>query len=142
MYTSMHSVVGTATLFGVSALTGSVTAGATAGILSHWALDLFGEKHYKHAYYYEAAFHVLFLITGCLLNSVEWFIGGIIVGNLFDIIDKKLYLSFYDLKRFPYTFYFHKIPVKWELTAKQTKDLVVLASILSVMFSLAAVLGR
>ena len=133
MLTNVHTTVGTATLIGVTALTGSLTAGITTSIFSHWFLDLFGERKYDKVFHYEFLFHILFLGLGLSLNAFWWFVGGIITGNLFDIIDKKGYLSMYDLKRFPYTFYFHKFKVKWEMTKNQTKDLTVLNTLIIVV---------
>ena len=141
MLTNVHTTVGTATLIGVTALTGSLTAGITTSIFSHWFLDLFGERKYDKVFHYEFLFHILFLGLGLSLNAFWWFVGGIITGNLFDIIDKKGYLSMYDLKRFPYTFYFHKFKVKWEMTKNQTKDLTLVNTLIVVVILFSSVIS-
>lgn len=121
MHTNIHTTVGTATLIGVTAVS-NIYIGSACAIASHYFVDMIGEMRFKGEFVYEAIYHMLFLLLGWKLEKVidynvmffKWeiglfwlFVGGMIAGNLFDIIDKKLGLSIINPKKYPYTYYCH-----------------------------------
>lgn len=133
MLTNHHTTAGTITFIGLTTLTGSSLVGGVGAICSHFLLDLVGEKYnVKTMLILEIIFHSLFLYLGYSLNMFWIFVLGAVLGNLPDVIDKKCYLSFYDLKKYPYTFYLHFVPLLFSLTKRQT-TIVTIINIITIL---------
>lgn len=125
MYTDIHTTIGTTIFVGVTALTGNSFIGVSCAIMSHFIADFIMESKYGKDVLYQLVFHSLFITLGYSLGLFWQFVIGAIAGNLFDLIDKKMMLFFYDNKRFPATYLVHiknqKKGIK--ITSKTTKTL-------------------
>lgn len=107
MYTDIHSSAGVVTYIGITAFTGNCILGFSIAAATHFLLDFIMEEKFKGLFLSQIAFLVLFFLLGFKTGMLKEFIIGAVAGNLYDIIDKKLGLSLYDLKKHPYTYHFH-----------------------------------
>lgn len=137
MYSSHHAAVGTAiTVAGytLAGLTGLVVSLPLAAV-SHFAVDTLNEKPYGNltvSAMWEAVPLAIFVVCAYLSGMPWLFLAGWVAGNLFDIIDKKLYLAMFFKKIKPW-FFFHTVPPTINLDLKTTK----LYAILSVLVYIA-----
>ncbi len=131
MYSNIHTSIGTIILISISSVTestlgftGSIFLGASFSAFSHYIVDYLLESNYKRRKDLDIIFHVVFLTIGFFTGYFWWFFGGMILGNLFDIVDKKGGLYAIDIKKYPITYYFHRKSGKGiKLTSKQTRNI-------------------
>ena len=104
---------------------------------SHYVLDFVKETDLKDdVFLYDVVPSWIYYFVGFFSGNFLLFFISWIEGNLFDIIDKKLYLSVVNSKRFPATDYFHKHKTGIETTLFGTKLTSVVCTILFVIISL------
>ena len=104
---------------------------------SHYVLDFVKETNLKgDVFLFDVIpswiYYLISFVSGnFLLFLVSW-----IEGNLFDIIDKKLYLSVVNAKKYPATHFFHKHKTGIETTLSQTKITSVVSTVIVLIISL------
>lgn len=139
-YSNVHAVVGTGVVLAVHAITGDTTTavvlGGAGAAVSHDALDRLGEASYGDkltTIQWELYPLWIFAMVAYFSGNWELYAVGWIAGNLYDIVDKKLYLSILWPERFgpSWTFFrCHRRRPDIMLTLRQTKLLTIASSIL------------
>ena len=143
MYPNVHGITGTACTLGVYALTNDLVIAATVGgvlaFLSHDLMDRFGEHHYPSTKFF-LIFEGLLFSVFCFLawqSNLTWlYVIGWIGGNIMDLVDKKMGLSIYNSKKYPFGNFF---PCHWRkpninLTLNQTIAVSILATLILVIY--------
>ena len=138
MNTTPHTLAGYTSL----KLIGVNPIGCVVAVITHFVFDYVGEKgivSVKDRVIYDVlptaiAFIVVYFTGG--ITDVGILLIGSILGNLPDLIDKKLYLTILFPNKFKNTEYLHWQKVKFHPTEKQTKLIGVLASMLIILISI------
>ena len=139
MLPNVHGITGTACTLSVYAITKdiatSVIVGGIIAFLSHDVMDRLGEMKYKNFIYNEAVLFAIFCFIAwqselTLLYAVGW-----IGGNTMDLIDKKMGLSVYDNKKYPFGTFFpcHRRTPNYFLTIKQTKAIGIITTLILIL---------
>ena len=127
MYSNPHAAVGLVLTTTTYVLTNSeelaFAIGIPLAIASHYFLDFLFEKHLskKEVIEYDVIPSLIYVLLALFsghfwLAMFSWW-----AGNLFDLIDKKLYLTIFFPKKFKATHYFHNHKNGIRFTLKQTK---------------------
>lgn len=145
MYSAVHGAIGVAVV-GVTYLFTqneviAMTVGSILAFLAHDPTDRLGEKGYgniKSTLFYEIPPYLIMLLGGWLSGFFWLFLIGYIAGNGIDLIDKKMYLSVFNPKKYPVTYHFkcHRRKPNFQLTLKQTKLAAYLSCILIIAIAL------
>lgn len=138
MYSNVHGTAGALLVLAGCTVSDDPVIGATAGGLaaffSHDLLDRLGEKSYgplKVALLWEGLPLLLFASVAYLSGSWWIYALGWVLGNLMDIIDKKLYLSILFPNKFGPSislFPCHDRRPDIDLTLDQTKSITIVSS--------------
>tara|TARA_R110002012_G_scaffold119725_2_gene268824 strand:+ start:1668 stop:2099 length:432 start_codon:yes stop_codon:yes gene_type:complete len=141
MYSNPHATVGLViNVVSQAIFQDTLTAYLVAmpfAIGSHYVLDFVKETHLKDdVFVYDVLPSWIYYIAGFFSGNFLLFLVSWIEGNLFDIIDKKFYLSVVNSKKFPATHYFHKHKTGIETTLFGTKLTSVVCVILFIIISL------
>lgn len=106
MYATPHTSVGVAIIYTFKE---KLEIGIPLAIMSHFVLDFIDEKGLseEERAYFDIAPSLSLMLMFWYFDIYWWFVLGSVLGNLFDLIDKKLYLSVFFPKKFKSTKYFH-----------------------------------
>lgn len=144
MYGNVHGTIGAAIVVSTAIITKDVTitylVGGMVAFLLHDTIDLLGEKSYgntKTTIVYEAVPFSIFSIMAFLSGVWEMYFYGWFMGNLMDIIDKKLYLSIIFPSKYKsmHLFRCHRRAPKINFTRKQTINATILCSIVTIIMT-------
>ena len=130
MHASTHGAVGIAIITTIYIITKSerktFIIGGTLAFISHYLLDFIGESPYKsmqEMLLIEVALYLWSLILMFFLGIkyLKFAVFGHFMANLMDYVDKKMYLSIFLPKEYPFTYYFHSknqvlIPISYQVT--------------------------
>jgi len=139
MYSNVHGVAGTLLVLGAAQVSPdpviAMAAGGIAAFYSHDVLDRLGEKSYgdlKTTALWEGIPFALFACVAFLSGQWWLYAFGWVMGNLMDIIDKKLYLAIIWPSRFGPSwklFPCHRRKPDIQFTLNQTKLISICSSI-------------
>lgn len=141
MHAGTHGAVGIAIITATYIFTKSekktYIIGGVFAFVSHYILDFIGEAPYKsiqEMLLIELAVYAWSTVLMYLLD-IKYFKFAVFahfMANLMDYIDKKMYLSIFMPKEYPYTYYFHsKTQVLLPLNYRET----IAAALLSVLLT-------
>jgi len=130
MHASTHGAIGIAIITATYLITKSekktYIIGGILAFSSHYILDFIGESPYNNMQemlLIEFAVYLwsLVLMFFLGLKYLKFAIFGHFMANLMDYIDKKMYLSIFLPKEYPFTYYFHSknqvlIPISYQAT--------------------------
>lgn len=139
MHASTHGAIGIAIITATYIITKSekktFIIGGILAFASHYILDFIGESPYKtmqEMLFIEVAVYLWSLVLMFFLGIkyLKFSVFGFFMANLMDYIDKKMYLSIFLPKEYPFTYYFHsKNQVLFPLSYQKT----IIAAIVSVI---------
>ena len=120
MYATPHTAVG----FSIIVMfKDRLEIGIPLAIFSHFILDFIDEKGLtsKDRLYFDLTPGLICFVLAIITGNFWLLLLGSICGNLFDLIDKKLYLAIFIPSKFKPTYYFHKHKQIIFPSAKMTK---------------------
>ncbi|APZ46751.1 hypothetical protein BW723_10855 [Polaribacter reichenbachii] len=139
MHASTHGAIGIAIITATYVITKSekktFIIGGILAFASHYVLDFIGESPYKtiqEMLFIEVAVYLWSLILMFFLGKkyLKFSVFAFFMANLMDYIDKKMYLSIFLPKEYPFTYYFHsKNQVIFPISYQNT----IIAAIVSVI---------
>ena len=93
----------------VTAFKDNLLLGVPLAISSHFVLDFINESGLskKERFKFDILPSFLCYLFAIFSSQFWLFLLGSVCGNLFDLIDKKLYLATFLPKKYKYTYYFH-----------------------------------
>ncbi|WP_405565896.1 hypothetical protein [Polaribacter sp. Asnod6-C07] len=130
MHASTHGAIGIAIITATYIITKSekktFIIGGILAFASHYVLDFIGEFPYRtiqEMLFIEFAVYLWSLVLMYFLGIkyLKFSVFGFFMANLMDYIDKKMYLSIFLPKEYPFTYYFHSknqvlIPISYQKT--------------------------
>jgi hypothetical protein len=138
MYSNVHAATGLAITESIYEVTKSeplaLAIGLPLAIVSHYFMDFLFEKGLskKEVLIYDILPSFLYVALAFFSGYFWLFMLSWWAGNLFDLIDKKIYLTIFLPSKYKPTFYFHNQKHGIKFNLKQTK----IASIVSTLIIL------
>ena len=128
MYATPHTAVGFAI---VKTFEDNLAIGIPLAILSHFILDFINERGLtkKDRLHFDIIPSLLCYLIALFSGQFWLFLLGSICGNLFDLIDKKIYLSIFLPNKYKSTKYFHFQKPIIHPTPKTTKLIGLISSL-------------
>ena len=136
MYSNVHAFTGLAITTSIYAVTKSeplaFAIGLPLAVISHYFIDYLFEKGLskKEVFVYDILPCFLYVALAFFSGHFWLFILSWWAGNLFDLIDKKMYLAIFFPSKYKVTNYLHNHKKGIRFTLQQTKIASIVSSVL------------